>query len=255
MISTQKHTLTMVLTDEDRQLAKATREFKQRWREGDTDTTPPAPISTPTITPVNQVAPLDKLERLLEQQVRIKSMSKFMRDMDAPTTTPQEKKSDLEMFEQFTKIQTSLTSAAAKQEETLRQRIMDSIAEGDMEPETGEDAILKMLSSKLMDGSIPLMKNNPQEAPMPSPTNIQQTSGVLGSSGSVTKPTMDKQTIKDKTDAQIIKEIPQYVKDAIKSGGLTMETVITGLKSQGQEITAEEQQRLEKIYNKIKKQK
>lgn len=224
------------------------------------------PIEQPTpearITDLQQLRDRRKLRILEENEnLAIELENKRMREelSGISPQNQQEKKSDLDMFKQFIETQNTLTEASEKKEDKLRQRIMDSIAEGDLEPESTEDAMLKMLMSKIGDGSVPIMKK--QDTPIPSPTNIHPTQNslneeeVLGSSSSVGFNKMDKQTIKDKTDKQIIDEIPDYVKTAIKSGGLTMEAVITGLKTQGQEVTPEEQKRLEKIYDKIKKQK
>jgi len=249
----------MVLTDEDRKLAAATREFKQRWREGITDTSP-VPVETPVVAPITPtIAPLDRMERLLEQQVRIKSMMKFMRDMDTEAPTPTEKKSDLEMFEQFTKIQNQLTSASEKQEERLRERILDSISEDNIAPESTEDVLLKTLMGKLADGSVPIMKQTQQGASTaqlppnilpPQDKIISNQEPLLGSA-----PPVGTNAMLEKTDAEIIKDLPPYIISAIKEGGINLEQIELGFSKQGVVLTTAEKTRIAKLYKKIQSKK
>ena len=45
--------------------------------------------------------------------------------------------------------------------------------------------------------------------------------------------------------------LPQYIKDAIKSGGLSLEQVLDSFEKQGQELTGKDIDKIQAIYKQI----
>lgn len=241
-------------TAEDRAKAKAVREFKKQLAE---ETTEEPQDVAQKITDLQQLRDRRKLRVLEENEnLAIELENKRMRDeLSGITNQPaSEKRSDLELFKQFTEVQNQLSVANEKRENDLRDKIIEQLANNDIEPESTSDILLKTLLPKLMDGSIPLMKKTPQEAPMPLPANIPptQANNSTKEEFAFSPPSMSaNNTMKDKTDKQIIDELPQYIKDAIKSGGLSMENVKQSFQSQGIDLTSDDLEKIEKIYKKI----
>jgi len=242
-----------ILTDEDRKLAAATREFKQRWREGNTDTTPIPQQESIQKPPID---PLDKIESQIAQQLRIQNLMKMLKELGSPEHTQTEKKSELEMFKDFTEIQNTLTKSRDEAEERLRKKILEDITEGEAEPQSGTDYLLKVVGEKILSGEIDIRKQEkaPQSGLQEQGLTPQQVIGQNIPSSPSNSPAGNPAGVgKAQTDKEIIASLPNYLITAIKSGELEFDAIYGAMaREKGQDLTPQEGEQIERIYNKIK---
>lgn len=230
-------------TAEDRAKAKAVREFKKQLTEETVDS--PQDV-TQKINELQQMRDKRKLRVLEENEIlAVQLENKRMRDelQGVTAQAPAEKRSDLEMFKQFTEVQQQLSTANEKREDKIKERILEQIAEDTTEPDSTESTLLKALLPKLVDGSIPIMKKDIQ----PPQANNSKPEGLVSS-----PPPVEQNMMADKTDKQIIDELPQYVKNAVRSGDLSLEQVYQSFRTQGVGLTGDDKRKLERVYNTIK---
>ena len=245
------------LTDEDRAKAKAVRDFKKQLDTKETETPEQVPDVTQRISQLDNLREKRKLRILEENEnLAIELENKRMRDeLSGVDRSAPEKKSELELFKQFTEIQNALSVDSENRENKMRDRIIEQISNQEgAEPESMTDIALKTLMTKIADGSINIGKKAPQNAPM---SEFQPSQSLPAVPQGAAPPNPAPNTsnefagagLNTMTNEETIKQVPDHIKDAIKSGALDLENVLLGFPAG---LTPDQKAKVTEVFNEIK---
>lgn len=255
----------MALTDKDRELAKHVRDFKKLWREGlvrnPEEYSDMLQKNTQKQTENISGDPLDAIEQQLTKQLRIKNLMNMIREMSDHKPTQSEKKSELEIFKEFTQIQQTLDNQREKSEERLRNKILEDLSGLEDEPQSQQDKFWQTIAQQvLLNNST---SNNTQQtqnvqsgqAVSQIDLNPAATQSPFAKSGQAGGNPENQATNPPAqySDKEMINKMPGNIKSEIQAGNLSQKQVQGAMETiKGDVLDQTEAQQLTRVFNKIK---
>lgn len=247
-----------VLTDEDREKAVKVKEAARELAKQMTEPQPEKPQSiSEKISELEEARGKRRLRALEENELlAIELENKRMRDEltgRTPEKTNPDQKSELDIFKKVMEMQKTFNNQQDEIYVKIKDQVVKEMTESDAEPEDATSFFLKIIGEKIASGELDIRKQEKgqQEAPVKELTilpnqSIPQNPAVKS----------NRQSPSAKSDDEVMAGIPDYLKEAIKTGQIKQAEIIAAVAAQKKDVlTDTELTQIDRVFKKIKNKK